>query len=70
MLHAGGMSSPFVDFFFELAAWSSPSTGESGVITVRDIWDEMLRSGVLFELPGLRGTLAPFESYTFPPNIA
>ncbi|KAF8449930.1 hypothetical protein BGX38DRAFT_1142353 [Terfezia claveryi] len=53
-LQALGMSFSLVDFFLELAAWSLPSTGESGVITVRDIWDEMLRSGVLFELPRLR----------------
>ncbi|KAF8428230.1 Urb2/Npa2 family-domain-containing protein [Tirmania nivea] len=52
-LEAGGMSS-FIEFFMERAAWSLPSTGESELITVRDIWDEMLRSGVLFELPGLR----------------
>lgn len=53
-LQALGMSFSLVDFFLELAAWSLPSTGESGAITVRDIWDEMLRSGVLFELPLLR----------------
>lgn len=46
----------YAEFFIEAAANSLPSEDQD-TITPRDIWNEMLRLEVLYELPKLRGML-------------
>ena len=47
----------YAEFFIEAAASSLPSESHQDTITPRDIWNEMLRLEVLYELPKVRGML-------------